>query len=72
MSVYPKSGHDLGRDMIIFEPYVDQDAQNQSKVARVTFPFDSVPAWMAGIRKILKKWPKNGFKMVKNGFSSNQ
>ena len=55
MSVYPKSGHDLGRDMIIFEPYVDQDAQNQSKVARVTFPFDSVPAWMAGKRKIFKK-----------------
>ena len=51
MSVYPKSGHDLGRDMIIFEPYVDQDAQNQSKVARVTFPFDSVPAWMAGAAK---------------------
>ena len=48
--------------MIIFEPYVDQDAQNQSKVAWVTFPFDSVPAWMAGkrinSRKMAKKWPK--------------
>ena len=67
MSVYPKSGHDLGRDMIIFEPYVDQDAQNQSKVARVTFPFDSVPAWMAGKRKssqkMAKKWFQNGQKL---------
>ena len=61
MSVYPKSGHDLGRDMIIFEPYVDQDAQNQSKLARVTFLFDSVPAWMAGKRK---KFSKNGQKMA--------
>ena len=69
MSVYPKSGHDLGRDMIIFEPYVDQDAQNQSKVARVTLPFASVPAWMAGNRKYflkmakkwLLKWPKIAF-----------
>ena len=69
MSVYQKSGHDLGRDMIILEPYVDQDAQNQSKVARVTFPFDSVPAWMAGNRKysqkmakkMASKWPKIAF-----------
>ena len=66
MSVYPKSGHDLGRDMIIFEPYVDQDAQNQSKVARVTFPIDSVPAWMAGKRKNSQKMAKNGLKMAKN------
>ena len=67
MSVYPNSGHDLGRYMIIFGPYVDQDAQNQSKVARVTFPFDSVPAWMAGKRKIsqkmAKKWLQNGQKL---------
>ena len=28
LSVYLKSGHDLWRDMIIFEPYVDHDAQN--------------------------------------------
>ena len=64
MSVYPKSGYDLGRDMIIFEPYVDQDAQNQSKVAWVNFPFDFVPAWMAGKRKnskkMAKKWPQKG------------
>ena len=69
MSVYPKSGHDLGRDMIIFEPYVDQDAQNQSKVARVTFPFDSVPAWMAGKRKnsqeMASKWLKTAFSVIK-------
>ena len=58
MSVYPKSGHDSGRDMIIFEPYVDQDAQNQSKLARVSFLFDSVPAWMAGKRKNSPKMAK--------------
>ena len=62
--------------MIIFEPYVDQDAQNQSKLARVTFLFDSVPAWMAGKRKnsqkMAKKWPKNGFKIVKYCVFSDQ
>ena len=66
MSVYPKSGHDLGRDMIIFEPYVDQDAQNQSQLARVTFPFNYVPAWMEGKQKSSQKIAKNGFKMAKN------